>query len=134
MFIKYGYNPTSLSVFATDLYGGAKADLTDTEVFTDNIDMTSDLFATLEFKFTGNNATDDLEIKLYRSLSDTWDGDEIAIDSIVVSNDGSEDLYSYIINQSFAPGHYRFGLASSSTNTTFDIEVKTNKAILKSSQ
>ena len=124
------YDGSDSELYSTNLYGGSDADLDntapvdDTDGYTSNIDLTAQLGANIIFKFDANNGTDNLVLKLFRRTDSSWDGDEIAIDEIEVDNDGSEDIFSYLINESFGAGHYRFSMQSSGGSTTFDIDVQ----------
>jgi len=111
-------------LYKTDGYGGTDADVASTEKFTSDIDLTDYIGAVIDFKFDGDNGTDDLIISLYRRRDDSWDGDEIAIQTAsTVTNDGSEDIHNEVLLESDGPGHYRFGMKAESTSTTFELEV-----------
>lgn len=117
-------------MYSTNLYGGSDADLDntapidDSDGFTSNIDLTSDIFGVIEFKFDSSGTTDDLILRVFRALTSTHDVDEIAIDEITVPSDGSEDLFSYALGQTHGPGHYRFSMQSAGGTDTFDIDVQ----------
>lgn len=119
---EYEYDGSETNIYQTNGYAGSDADVDNTERFSDDIDLTQKLFAVCELKFDGSGNTDDLHINLYRSLDNTWDGDEIPILRITVDSDGSEDFWSMTIGPDFGPGHYRFGLASSGSVNTFEVD------------
>ncbi|OHB68046.1 MAG: hypothetical protein A2Y77_08880 [Planctomycetes bacterium RBG_13_62_9] len=119
---QYEYDASSTNLYRTDAYGGAQADVGSTPVFTATIDLTQKIFAVCELKFDGAGPTDDLKVSLYRSLDDSWDGDELALLAITIDSDGSEDLWSMTIGPDFGPGYYRFALAASGSTDTFDID------------
>lgn len=119
-----------VSLYATGNYSGTDADLdntapvSDSDGYTANIDLTKRKGVKVTFKFDASGATDNLLLKLYDCPSGTWDGDEILVDQIEVTSDGSEDIYVYTITESaYGPSNYRFSLQSSAGNDTFDIEV-----------
>jgi hypothetical protein len=130
--VNYNYDVADVELYKTNLYGGSDADLDntapvdDTDGYTADIDLTSKIFAAIDCKFDGNNATDDLVLTLYRRRDASWDGDEISIWSVTISNDGSEDIYALELgpHKGFGPGHYRFAMQSSGASTTFDIDVQ----------
>ncbi len=128
--ITYNYAGSDSELYKTDLYSGSDADLDntapvdDTDGYTSNIDLTSNIFATIDFKFDASGSTDDLVLKLYRARTSSHDVDEIEVDSIIVSSDGSEDIFSYVIGPSHGPGHYRFSMQSSGGTDTLDIDVQ----------
>lgn len=128
--INYNYAGSDTELYQTNLYGGSDADLDNTapvdatDGFTSNIDLTSNIFATIDFKFDASGATDNLVLKLFRARTSSHDIDAIAIDEITVSSDGSEDIFSYVIGPSHGPGHYRFSIQSAGATDTFDIDVQ----------
>jgi len=134
---EYEYGDTDETLYATDAYSGSDADLDntapvdDTDGYTADIDLTQKLFAALEFVFTPSNATDNLVLKLFKSLDNSWDGDELPIQEITVDNSNAEELYPFLIDPSFGPGHYRFSMQSSGATTTFDIKVLMRRARLE---
>lgn len=128
--INYNYDGSDTELYQTNLYSGTDADLDNTapvdatDGYTSNIDITSKQYATIDFKFDSSGTTDDLVLKLFRARTSTHDVDEIAIDEITVTSDGSEDIFSYVIGMSHGPGHYRFSMQSSGATDTFDIDVQ----------
>jgi hypothetical protein len=128
--ITYNYGGSDEELYQTNLYSGSDADLDntapvdDTDGYTSGIDLTSKIFAVIDFKFDASGATDDLILKLFRRNDSSWEGDEIAIDEITVSSDGTEDIFSYVIGPSHGPGHYRFSMQSGGASDTFDIDVQ----------
>jgi hypothetical protein len=126
----YNYDGSDTELYSTNIYGGTDADLDnstpvdDTDGYTSDIDLTSKIYATIDFKFDASGATDDLVLTLYRRRDSSWDNDEIAIFSITIESDGSEDIFSFLIDSTFGPGHYRFAMQSSGPADTFDIDVQ----------
>jgi len=119
---QYDYDSSNTSIYRTDGYGGADLDVGATERFTATLDLTEKVFAVCELKFDGSGATDDLRLRCFRSLDDSWDGDELEILSTTIESDGSEDLWSLTIGPDFGPGYYRFGLKSTGSTDTFEID------------
>ena len=120
----WDYEDDDVTLYETDGYSGEDADVGATIVFTEDIDLTEKKAIAVDFKFDGNNATDDLIIYLFKRRDDSWDDDEIAVWSATVDNNGSEDIYHFTIDESYGAGHFRFGLKSSGATTTFDCEIK----------
>ena len=113
-------------VYQTDEYGGAYNDIDDTERFIDDIDLTKHTGAVIDFLFAaiGADTTDDLTLTLYKRGDSSWTGSEIAWKSaLIVSNNGAERQYSYTIPEGYEAGHYRFGIKSNGSTTSFDIQV-----------
>ncbi|MDY6888148.1 MAG: hypothetical protein SVV88_11010 [Pseudomonadota bacterium] len=127
---EYEYDGSDSELYQTNLYTGTDADLDNTapvdatDGYTSDIDLTQKTGCVIDFKFDSSGTTDNLVLKLYRRRDSSWDGDEIAIDSITVTSDGTEDIFSYMINESHGPGHYRFSMQSSGATDTFDIDVQ----------
>jgi hypothetical protein len=119
---QYSYDGSSTSLYRTNAYGGTDPIVAISERFTADIDLTQKVCAVCELKFDAGGSTDDLKVSLYRSLDAAWDGDELPILSITIDSDGSEDLWSFTIGPDFGPGHYHFGLKSSGTTDSFDID------------
>ena len=111
----------AVSVYQTNLYSGGDADVT-TIVYTDNIDMVTSGYegAQISVKFDADNATDDLVVTVYAALSSSHDTDEMAVNSFVLDNDGTEMIYTIVVKDL---AHFYLGLARSGTSTTFDIDV-----------
>lgn len=120
----YLYDATDTELYKTDGYGGSDADVDDTERYTDGIDLTVHTGAAIDFKFDGSGGTDDLNLYLYKRRDSSWDGDEIAIWSVTVDSDGSEDIYHFTLDESYGAGHFRFGMTSSGSTDTFEIDVE----------
>ena len=124
------YDIADTILYQTNLYGGSDADLDntapvdDTDGFTQTIDLTSKTGINIDFKFTASGSTDDLVLKLYRRHDSTWDGDEVLLRTIEISNDGTETIYNYIIDAlQDGPGFYRFSMQSAGGTDTIDISV-----------
>ena len=122
MSLSYEYEDSDSELYKTNLYSGGDADIAGTEVFTSDIDLTTYMGATVDFQFDASGNTDDLILKLYRRRDSSWDDDEIAQHQVTVSSDGSEDIYTYTIDQ--GAGHFRFGMVRSGSTDTFDIDVE----------
>lgn len=120
---QYSYDGSSTHPYRTNAYGGSDPDVGTTERFTADIDLTQKLFAVCHLTFDASGATDDLKLRLFRSLDGSWDGDELEILSTTIDSDGSEDLWSFTIGPDFGPGHYHLGLKSSGSTDTFDIDL-----------
>jgi hypothetical protein len=118
---QYQYDGSSTTIYRTNAYSGTDPDVGSTQQFTADIDLTQKVFAVCELKFDASGATDDLKVSLYRRLDNSWDGDELEILATTIDSDGSEDLWSFTIGPDFGPGHYRFGLRSSGSTDSFDI-------------
>jgi len=125
------FDDSATILYATNLYSGSDADLDntapvdDTDGYTQNIDLIAKTGININFKFDASGSTDNLILKLFRNNTSSWDDNEILIDEIEIDNDGSEDIYSYVIDAlQYGAGHYRFSMQSESSNDTFDIEVK----------
>lgn len=120
---QYSYDGSSTSLYRTNAYSGTDPDVDATQRFSTDIDLTQKLFAVCELKFDASGTTDDLKVSLYRSLDNSWDGDELEIFAATIDSDGSEDLWPFMIGPDFGPGHYRFGLKSTGATDTFDIDL-----------
>ncbi len=120
----YLYDKIDIELYRTDGYGGSDTDLDDTERFTDNIDLTVNLGANVDFKFTGSGSTDDLVLSLYERRDASWGNSEIAIWNAAVNSDGTESIYSFTIGGSYGAGHYRFGMKSTGATDTFEIDAE----------
>lgn len=120
----YLYDETDMELYRTDGYGGSDADVDDTERYTDDVDLTVDTGAAIDFKFDGSGNTDDLVLSLYKRRDSNWDGGEIAIWDETIPSDGSEDIYNFTIAGSYGAGHYRFGMKSSGSTDTFEMDVE----------
>lgn len=137
---QYSYGGSDEELYQTNLYGGSDADLDntepvdDTDGYTSDIDLTTQIYATIDFKFDSNGATDDLVLTLLSSRDSSWDNDEIAVFEITITNDNSEDIYSFELgpHRGYGPGHYRFCLQSSGGTDTFDIDIQMRRTIFTS--
>ena len=118
------YDETDAELYKTNGYGGSDADVDDAERYTKDIDLTVNTGAAVDFKFDGSGGTDDLILSLYKRRNADWDGDEIAVWSITIASDGSEDIYHFTIDECYGAGHYRFGMKSSGSTDTFEIDIE----------
>jgi hypothetical protein len=118
------YDESDTKLYKTDGYGGSNADLDSTERFTGDIDLTVNIGAALDFRFDGSGSTDDLILYLYKRRNSIWDGSETALWSITIANDGSESCYHFTIDESYGAGHFRFGMKSSGSTDTFEMDVE----------
>lgn len=119
-------NDSGTVIYATDGYSGAHNDIDNTERYVDDIDLTMHTGAIIDFLFAAisGDTTDNLVLTLYKRGDSSWSGSEIAWKAfITVSNDGTERLYSYTIPEGYEAGHYRFGIKSEGSTTSFDIKV-----------
>jgi hypothetical protein len=130
--LKYKYAASDTIIYQTDLYGGGDADLAGAEQFSGVISFDENMWLHASFKFLGINAIVDIKMNIYKALTNTFDGDELKVGAFTFANDASEDLGSFMLTPSYAPGFYRFGLQGSGS-TTFDIEVRTRSAHLETS-
>lgn len=122
------YDDDDTVLYKTDYYGGSHSDLTNTERFSDNLDLTVYTGAILDFKFLPSCATDNLIITIYKRRDANWTGNELAWKSaLTVENNGNEREYPYTIPKDYQPGHYRFGMKSSGATTSFDMIVSIRK-------
>lgn len=118
------FEDTDTLLYKTDLYGGADADIDGTEKYTADIDLSVWSGASIDFKFTGSDSTDNLLLNIYNSRDGSWAGTEIVWKSqLTVENSGLQSKYHYTIPEAYQPGYYRFGMMRSGSTTTFDIEV-----------
>ena len=124
------YDIADTILYQTNLYGGSDADLDntapvdDTDGFTQTIDLTSKTGINIDFKFTASGSTDDLVLKLYRRHDSTWNGAEVLLRTIEISNDGTETIYPFTIDAlQDSPGFYRFSMQSAGGTDTIDISV-----------
>ncbi len=128
---QYQYDASSTNLYRTNLYSGVNPDVGSTQQFSADIDLTQRLFAVCELKFDAGGVTDDLRVSLYRCLDGSWDGDELELFATTIDSDGSEDLWSFTLGPDFGPGHYRFGLRSTGSTDTFDIDLNARFARLE---
>jgi len=120
----YLYDDSDTNIYKTDGYGGSHTDVDSTERFTDSIDLTMNTGCQVDFKFDGNNSTDDWTLKIYKRRDSSWTGNEVLWKvAITISNDGTEKIYHYTIPEDFQAGHYRFGMQSAGSTTTFEMQV-----------
>ena len=128
--------PTAL-IYQTPGFGGSNAVLDNSapvdgsDGFSGSVDLTANTYSRMTFEFLGSGSTDDVLLRLYARNDSSWTGTEIAIDSVKISNNGSQDIYTYVINPSHGPGVFRFSLQSDGTTDTFDIEVMYTSYTLK---
>lgn len=103
----------------------------ETDGYTSDIDLTNNEQANLSFEFLGNNSTDDLILTLYKRVKAAWVGTEIAIWSVTIPNDGSQDIYTGLEigeHRGFGAGVYRVAMQSEAGNTTFNIHALMTRA------
>ena len=125
------YDAADSELYKTNEYSGTDSDLDntvpvdDTDGYTSDIDLTVKLGCTIDFKFHGSGSTDELVLTMYKRRDDTWTTNNIALKTISIANDGSEDIYSFDISTfDWGAGHFRFALQSSGGTNTFDINVQ----------
>lgn len=118
-------------LYQTNSFGGTDADLDNstpvsaTDGYTSNIVLTDEDQAALSFEFLGSNSTDDLVLSLFKRVGAAWKDTELALWSVTISNDGSQDVYTGLeIGEHRGHGHgtYRVAMQSSDSNTTFDMD------------
>lgn len=120
----YLYDGTDTELYKTDGYGGSDADVDNTERFTNDIDGTVNAGSGIDLKFDGSGATDNLILSLYKRRDGDWDGGEIAVWSDTIESDGGEHIYHFTIDGSYGAGHFRFGMKSSGSTDTFEMDVE----------
>ena len=118
------YDETDTRLYKTDGYGGSNADVDNIERYTDDIDLTVATGTAVDFKFAGSGSTDNFILYLYKRRNSIWDGNEIALWSVTITNDGSEDTYHFTIDESYGAGHFRFGMKSLGSTDTFEVDVE----------
>jgi hypothetical protein len=118
------YDAADTELYKTDGYGGSDADVDNTERFTDDIDQTVNMGSGIDFKFDGSGATDNLVLSLYERRDEDWDGSEIAVWNDTIESDGSEHICHFTIDESYGAGHFRFGMKSSGSTDTFEMDVE----------
>jgi hypothetical protein len=101
------------------------ASVAGTEIFSDvkNLKTAGWTGFSVDITFDGDNATDDLDLKLYKRITDsTFVGTEIAKATITITSDGSVDIYNFeFMPRDSGPGYYRYGLVRSGSSTTFTV-------------
>ena len=120
----YLYDKADIELYKTNGYGGSDADINNTECFTRDIDLTMKIGANIDFSYTGSGSTDDLLLALYRRRDDSWNGSEIALWNTTIDNAGCESTYNLTIDGSYGAGHYKFGIKSSGSTDTFEIDAE----------
>lgn len=125
------YDVADTELYKTNEYSGTDSDIDntvpvdDTDGYTSDIDVTEKMGCTIDFKYHASGSTDELILTLYKRREPTWTTNSIALKTITVSNDGSEDIYSFDLSMfDWGPGHYRFAIQSSGGTNTFDIDVE----------
>lgn len=122
--ISYDYDNQDTNIYKTSGYGGVYNTINDIERYTDDIDLSVYTGCGCDVKYLANNSTDDLVLSIYKRRDSSWTGNELSWkQSITISNDGLAHEYHYTIPEEYRAGHYRLGIKSSSTNTTFDVMV-----------
>lgn len=122
--ISWLFELTDTELYKTNLYSGTDADLDGTERFTEDIDLSVWSGASIDFKFTASDSTDNLLLNIYNTRDGNWEDFELAWKSqLTVENSGAQSKYHYTIPETYQPGHFRFGMVRSGSTTTFDIEV-----------
>jgi len=116
----------------TDAYGGAVADLAADQQYdyTDdvNLETAGQEGAHVTIAYRGSNASNDLIVGVFASLDgSTYDTEPFA--RLVLKNDGSPQQVSIVVKD---VAHFRLGLKSSGTDTTFDYSITHQRWILTS--
>ncbi len=123
---RWSYDATDDVIFQSVGYGGVNGPLTATEQYIPTIDLSARKNAKLEFKFDATGNTDQLTLSLYTSNDGDpagWTGNEIAVWTGNVANDGAEHEYSFTIDDSWGAGYFRFGMQSAGATDTFQMQV-----------
>lgn len=121
---KYLYT-TEIEIYSTDAYGGGDGDVTDTEVFTGNIDLETNgyygIWLSLEYDTIQGSVTDNIVLSYYASFNGTT-YDDTPLWSQSVTPASVADLQ---ITFGFfpAPPHGRVGLVSTGATDDFDAQV-----------
>jgi len=118
------YDESDTKLYRTDGYSGTSADVNNTERYTNDIDLTVNTGAAVDFKFQGSGSTDDFVLSLYKRRNSVWDGNERALWSIIITSDGNEDCYHFTVDGSYGAGHFRFGMQSSGSTDTFEVDAE----------
>lgn len=123
------YDTIETEIYKTNLYSGGNDDIDNGgDNFTDNIDLTVDLEANVDFKITPSGSTDGLIIKLYKRRDETWDGAEQELWSTTLAASASEYIYNYTITRAHGAGHFRFLVDSAGATDTFDADIAMHKS------
>ena len=121
---------TAVVLAITDFYGGSVAGLAADQKY----DYTADIDletagqegAHVTIGFKGSNSTNDLVVDVFASLDGTTYDTEPFM-HLLLSNDGSPRQQSIIVND---VAHFRLGLKSTGTDTTFDYSVTHQRWLL----
>ena len=109
----------------TNAYGGAAADLAADEAwdFTPDVDLETDGYegAIFTLEYDGSDATDAIIVGVFNSL-DASDYDDLPIWDITCAINGGVDTQISFKVEDLS--HFRIGLKTSDTNTTFDYRLK----------
>lgn len=114
----------------TDAYGGAVADLAADQKYdyTGDVDLETagQQGAHVTIAYRGSNALDDLIIDVFASLDgSTYDTEPF--ERLRLMNDGSPRQRSIVVKD---VAHFRIGLKTTGTNTTFDYSITHQRWIL----
>ena len=113
-------------LYCTNLYSGSDADVNDTRKYGSDIalDRINQQIA-IDIKYDGSGSTDDLKVSVFKQRGGAWDGDEIAVHSVTIPSDGSEDIQNLLIDErDYGRGHFRVGLESTGASDTFDVDME----------
>jgi len=118
------YGNTDTELYKTSAISGSDATVTNTEVFTSAVALNIETGAVVDVSFKGSGATDDFTLKLYKKRSDSFESFDQAIWSSTISNAGATINFQFTIDDSYGAGFFRFGMASTAGNDTFDVDAE----------
>jgi hypothetical protein len=122
--IKYKYDASDTIIYQTDLYGGVDADIISaTPVFSLVIDQSENMWTNFQFKVDPSASTVPLKLELFRSLTNTFDGDEVHVLQLNSFQSATEIILSFMLTPSYGPGFYRWGFSRSSV-VSFDLDAR----------
>jgi len=118
-----------VEVYSTDAYSGSDTDVDATERYGVDINLTANVQFGMDIKLVeigGASGTDNVLMTVYSRRDNTWDGDEQKIDEKEYTNDGSEDIFRYVIDAlKTGFGHYRVSFQATPGGTnTFDLDAQ----------
>lgn len=128
--IKYVW-ATEAEIYSTDLYSGGDADIAGTQVFSDNVDLATNGYvkAAIQIEYDASGTTDGLILQCFGRFDNTWDGDEVAVWSVTMSNNAGADTWR-IFDIPIFP-HVRFGFVRTGSTDTFDADVNVRLATVQ---
>ena len=108
--------------FQTDAYGGADADVTDTETTLEDIDLETDGYEGVQVRLKVNSTgtTNNFLVNVYASLDGT-NFDTIAVTSFTMTATGGGDVVATLLLKDYA--HIRIRGQSTGVTDDFDVEL-----------